>query len=142
MIARCYWIFLASWCSLALLFGAPQAKKLQRVSATPTTAIQGADLFTEFCAVCHGTDARGGGPAASALKKLPADLTQITRRNNGKFPAVTVKQIINGDSVVAAHGSRDMPTWGHVLRGIQPNPAVAELRVTNLVRYLEQIQAK
>ena len=37
--------------------------------------VQGATLFPEHCAVCHGTDARGDGPAAKTLPVPPANLT-------------------------------------------------------------------
>ena len=31
-------------------------------------------MFRAYCAVCHATDGRGGGPAADSLEKRPADL--------------------------------------------------------------------
>lgn len=41
-----------------------------------TTAImQGAALFPKNCAMCHGTEGRGDGPAAKELRVPPADLT-------------------------------------------------------------------
>jgi hypothetical protein len=36
----------------------------------------------------------------------------ITERNGGKFPFQRIYEIIEGSSVLAAHGSRDMPLWG------------------------------
>jgi mono/diheme cytochrome c family protein len=137
-------IGIACLCTVGTILGAPQAKKVQQVSATPSRSIEGADLFVEYCAVCHGKDARGGGPAAEALKKAPADLTQISRRNGGQFPKIKVQQFVKGENVVTAHGSRDMPTWGTVFRSFEPmqSGALGELRVVNLVNYLEQIQAK
>jgi mono/diheme cytochrome c family protein len=129
-------------CSVVTMLGAPQTKKIKLLSATPTASINGADLFREYCAVCHGQDARGGGPAAEALKKAPADLTQISRRNGGQFPEIRVQQFIKGDDVIAAHGSRDMPTWGSIFRQLQPDSAIGELRVRGLLEFLKQIQAK
>lgn len=35
----------------------------------------GKDLFTTNCVPCHGTDAKGGGPAGASLDPKPADLT-------------------------------------------------------------------
>ena len=103
--------------------------------------MDGHEMFTHYCAVCHGADANGAGPAADALKKTPADLTQIARKNGGKFPEVHVMRVIKGDDVVSAHGSRDMPVWGELLRSLH-NQADADLRVNALMRYVEQIQAK
>lgn len=40
-----------------------------------TTIADGAGLFTQHCAACHGMDGRGHGPAAKGLAVPPADLT-------------------------------------------------------------------
>ncbi len=40
-----------------------------------TSIDQGAALFPEHCAMCHGADGRGDGPAATGLPVSPADLT-------------------------------------------------------------------
>jgi hypothetical protein len=42
--------------------------------------------------------------------------------------------------VVAAHGSRDMPMWGPVFKSV--DGSVAELRLKNLIDYLDSIQEK
>jgi hypothetical protein len=41
----------------------------------------------------------------------------------------------------AAHGSSDMPIWGALFRELDSSESVARVRVTNLVDYLELIQA-
>jgi hypothetical protein len=35
-----------------------------------------------------------------------------------------------------------MPTWGPLFKAADTSSSVAELRLTNLIKYLEQIQAK
>ncbi len=40
-----------------------------------TAIVEGAALFPEHCAMCHGPDGRGDGPAAKGLPVPPADLT-------------------------------------------------------------------
>jgi len=116
------------------------AKTIKHVNAQPTATINGNDLFREYCAVCHGTEGKGNGPAADALNKRPADLTQLTRKNGGQFPELHVINFIKGQDTVAAHGSRDMPIWGSIFSQMSANGD--QLRVYNLMMYLEQLQAK
>ena len=116
---------------------------VKKVPVGPTQAMSGKDLYREFCAVCHGTAGKGDGPAASALKAPPADLTLISSRNGGKFPELKVQHLINGETEQpAAHGSKDMPVWGNVFRHMGANPDLGSVRVYNLVKYIEQIQEK
>jgi len=117
-----------------------QTNEVKTVPMHATSAIKGDDLFHEFCAVCHGLDAKGNGPAAEALKTRPADLTMITRHSTtNKFPTLQVMRIVSGDDVVAAHGSQEMPTWGAAFKSVS-SPEVAKLRVNALVDYLQKIQ--
>ena len=115
-------------------------KTIKRVPVTDAATLDGQTLFNHYCAVCHGQDAKGSGPAADALKKGPADLTQISRKSGGAFPEVHVMRVIKGDDVVGAHGSRDMPIWGELFTSLKGRET-AELRVNALMRYIEQIQA-
>src|SRR5260370_19018118 len=86
-------------------------KVIKKVPTSPTSPSTGNAMFVTYCAVCHGKEAKGNGPAALALKKTPADLTTLTARNNGKFPELRMYSTIQGDSETVAHGSRDMPIW-------------------------------
>ena len=118
------------------------AKTIKKVNAQPSTSMNGVDLFKEYCAVCHGNDAKGTGPAADALKKRPADLTQLTRKNGGTFPELRVMNYIKGADVLAAHGSRDMPVWGSIFSQMSSNQDLVQVRVYGLLKYIEQLQAK
>ncbi|MBS1791945.1 MAG: cytochrome c [Acidobacteria bacterium] len=99
---------------------------------------QGQKLFMQYCATCHGADAKGNGPTAKVLKKAPADLTKI-EKVDGKFPKIKVQRIISGDDMLDSHGSRDMPVWGSVLRQ-KVGHGFAQLEIYNLTNYLESIQ--
>ena len=123
------------------LCGAYQAV-VQKVPPKPTNPASGKAMFIEYCAACHGESGVGNGPAASALKKTPADLTQLSAHNGGKFPEAKVSRFIKGDDVVAAHGSRDMPIWGDVFRSMSTDNSMLAQRVYNLTKYVESIQAK
>ena len=128
---------------LAGLVLAQQPKpKLDVARARDKGLTRGADLYREYCAVCHGKDGKGGGPAASALKASPSDLTRLAKNNGGNFPLGTVRQALGGGSSTPAHGSPEMPIWGPVFRAMAPNQSIAKLRVDNLLRYLESIQEK
>jgi len=117
------------------------AQSVKREAIKPISDVSGAASFREYCTVCHGTSAKGDGPAAKTLKTPPADLTQIAKRNGGTFPALAVRMRISGDTAVAAHGTRDMPMWGNVFRETEGDP-VSALRLKNLVDYVEALQAK
>ena len=105
--------------------------------------LSGPKLFQAYCAVCHGGDGKGNGPMATALKTWPTDLTSIAKRNGGTFPALHVMEAINGEHVIPAHGSRDMPVWGPVFRSMAHGHADnAQLRTSNVTSYIESIQEK
>jgi mono/diheme cytochrome c family protein len=103
-------------------------------------SVEGPDLFRAYCASCHGLDGRGAGPAASELKVKPPDLTLLSWNNRGQFPAVHVRDMITGEQMVAAHGSREMPVWGPVFHQVEEDVDRGHVRVENLVKYIESIQ--
>ena len=104
-------------------------------------SVKGADLFREYCAPCHGLDGKGSGPAASALKAKVPNLTLLAKRNGGTFPAAQVSKMIAGDNAVVAHGSREMPVWGPIFHQVEEDVDRGNVRIDNLVKYLETIQA-
>ncbi len=112
-----------------------------KVEQGPIKNVSAADakgMFDSYCAVCHGKEGKGNGPAASALAKVPADLTKISTRNKGTFPDVRVRRYIEGLDEVAAHGSRDMPMWGSLFNSL--NRDTAQLRIAALADYLKSMQ--
>lgn len=130
--------------AVAMLGWAQQPKtEIQKAPAALTSAASGKDMFAAYCAVCHGQDAKGGGPAAAALKTPPADLTTLAQRNGGKYPSLRVMSILRGEGSVTAHGTQEMPVWGPVFwRMSQGHPSEVQQRVTNLSRYIESLQVK
>jgi mono/diheme cytochrome c family protein len=104
-------------------------------------SVQGADLFGVYCASCHGVHGIGNGPAASALKKRPPDLTRIAERNGGIFPEDRVRNIIAGSApAISAHGSREMPVWGPIFHQVERDQDWGDVRLQNLLVYLRSIQ--
>jgi mono/diheme cytochrome c family protein len=119
---------------------------------TPKTRLQvnvaaGKDLFRQHCSVCHGLDAKGNGSlydARSADKSVrvpPADLTLLSQRNTGKFPAARVRDAIYSKGPIPAHGTPDMPAWGDVFYSLKSDPKLLDSRVRNLTAYIESLQA-
>lgn len=101
----------------------------------------GDQMFRQFCAACHGSDAKGHGPAAYALKVPPADLTTLAKRHDGKFPYPYVSDVLLFGKGFPAHGSSEMPTWGPLFRYLdQRNEAVVRQRVKKLSDYLATLQ--
>lgn len=72
----------------------------------------GHKTYLNLCASCHGNTGKGDGPVAAELLTKPIDLTQIARKNDGKFPFWHVYQTINGRRIPRAHGTPEMPVWG------------------------------
>jgi mono/diheme cytochrome c family protein len=106
-------------------------------------SVKGPDLFRAHCAACHGSDGKGGGPVAPTLKTKPADLTVIAKNSGGKFPSERVRRIITGDEPsLLSHGSREMPIWGPIFHQIEADQDFGNVRLENLVKYLESIQQK
>jgi len=134
--------------ALAMALGAfaqqtQSSTQIKHVPIKPTSAASGAEMYTNYCAVCHGKDGRGDGPAASALKVSPTDLTTLTQKNGGKYPGLHVSSVIRGEINTPAHGSKDMPVWGPLFwRMSQGHDAEVQQRIANLNQYIESLQAK
>lgn len=132
--------------SIALLFltgPLGRAREQQAPKKTPSAPIElsGGELFKSYCAPCHGSDAKGNGPMAAVLKVPPPDLTILSRRNNGKFPADHVATVLKNGVDVPAHGTAEMPIWGSTFADIKTHRVVT-VRIADLIRYLESQQAK
>jgi len=106
-----------------------------------TAATDGKQMYSSYCAPCHGIDGRGHGPAAAALRTQPTDLTAISRNSHGKYPDAHVVAVLRFGAEAPAHASVEMPVWGPILGKMnQSNIQDKELRISNLSRYLESIQ--
>jgi mono/diheme cytochrome c family protein len=122
---------------------------------------QGQQLYTKYCVSCHGPGGKGDGPKAASLTPKPSDLTQIAKRNGGKFPFYEVMLLIEGRSPTAqnqdtslpglpqAHGTSQMPVWGEVFSRQEMSkgtPLDLQLQTTGkimmITEYLLSIQAK
>lgn len=127
--------------ALTAAMAAQDKPVIKTVPPSRTSAASGAEMFKAYCAVCHNTDGKGGGPAASALKKQPTDLTMLAKNNGGKFPELKVFNSIKGEIGIPAHGTADMPIWGDVFREMgRGDSSQVNLRLRNLTKYVESLQ--
>ena len=116
---------------------------VKREAAPMTSPASGKEMFVSYCASCHGKDAKGNGPAANALKQLPADLTTLAKRNGGKYPSDKITSILRGQTSLMAHGDQEMPVWGPVFwRMSQGHEEQVQMRIANLNHYSESLQEK
>jgi mono/diheme cytochrome c family protein len=138
-------VILAMLSGLAVAQQAPAQTPptVKHVPITNAPSNSGKEMYNSYCAVCHGTDGKGNGPAASAMKAPPTDLTTLAAKNGGKYPSAHVSSVIRGQATLPSHGSQDMPVWGPLFSSIsQGHEAQVQQRVANLVKYIETLQAK
>ena len=107
---------------------------------------RGAEAFADHCAVCHGTGAIGDGPMAPALMFAPSDLTRLSARNDGVFPAARVVRRIDGREEVMAHGG-PMPLFGEILGGASGvidapdgSPIFTSEEIVDIVAWIATVQ--
>lgn len=139
------WVFLLLILLIGILVTAqdkPQTE-IKNVPVKETSPTSGKDMYQAYCAVCHGSDGKGGGPAAPAMKATPTDLTLLSKNNGGKYPGLRVISSINGETKLPAHGSREMPVWGQLFWSMSHgHEGEVQQRAVNLTKYIETLQAK
>ena len=108
----------------------------------PTSPADAKQMFTSYCAPCHGVDGRGHGPAASALRVPPTDLSNLTAKNGGKFPDVSLMAVLHLGVDHATHGGTQMPAWGRIFTQMDHTEMARDQRMTNLVEYLRTLQVR
>ena len=97
-------IILSSIATLAVVL-AVEAQPPPKITDAPLTwknlAVgDGEQLYGELCAVCHGAEAKGDGPAAPALRAVTPDLTLLAMKNDGVYPFDEVQRAINGEGEI------------------------------------------
>jgi mono/diheme cytochrome c family protein len=123
--------------------------------------VQGQKLYNKYCASCHGPGGKGDGPQAASTTPKASDLTQIAKRNGGKFPFYEVMLLIEGRSPTSqasdaslpglpkAHGDPKMPVWGEVFSRQEMSSGTSldlQLQTTGkimeITEFVQSIQAK
>lgn len=129
-------------------FAVALAASWSPAAADTAQETEGASLYRQHCASCHGSSGRGDGPVAERLRTPPPALTTLARRHAGTFPEDYVYRLIDGREERRAHGGRNMPVWG-TYYGLQaqgqgrdaPDTETAiRQRIRALVEHLKSIQ--
>lgn len=101
------------------------------VAADPPAAFEGRRLYVSYCQLCHGTDGRGDGPLAKAMKISPSDLNTTVRSRSDTL----LTKIITGEGRQTITGrdrhnllSDAMPEWKDVFTESQVKALIAYLR--------------
>ena len=129
-----------------LTMGQETQPTIKKVPITRTSASSGSEMYKEYCAACHGPGGKGDGPAASAFKTPPADLTTLAKRHGGNYPDTYVTTVLDyGVQEAKAHGSKDMPVWGPLFGSISGSRSASALevkqRISNMSDYLKSLQS-
>ncbi len=112
---------------------------LALAACTEERVADGAKIYVEQCADCHGASGMGDGVVAQGLDRKPSNLTTIASRNGGVFDRDAVMSQIDGmhrsaDSAMPEFGASDL---GDIIM-VGRTPVPAELYA--LANYLEGIQ--
>lgn len=111
---------------LHFLVGAALSLLAAAAHSADYVAMSGPQLYSRFCAACHGASGHGDGPVSQSMRVEVPDLTLIARRAGGTYPRERVIRIIDGRFIMGAHGSRAMPVWGEDLSRIEVGDPAAE----------------
>jgi mono/diheme cytochrome c family protein len=115
--------------------------------AVRTAAAQSAKRdYDENCAGCHGLKGKGNGTATAVMPATPMpDITQLAKKNGGRFPFESVVEAIDGRKNIPSHARIEMPFWGVTMQkpGAEFSPksdAAVKQRIDALAHYIETLQ--
>jgi mono/diheme cytochrome c family protein len=126
---------------LAPIAAEKQAKVVTK-PATRTDMSSGKEMYSEYCASCHGADGHGSARTAAALKATIPDLASIRKRHHTTDVSTFVRNVLREDKL-PGHQAKGMPDWRPILFRVSGgNEDQATLRQTNLGKYVESLQGK
>ncbi|MBT3968262.1 MAG: c-type cytochrome [Gammaproteobacteria bacterium] len=106
-------------------------------SANPPPAYEGLKLYVSYCQLCHGTQGKGDGTLAKAMKIHPADLTTTVR---SRSDTILRKIIKGGEQTITGRDRHNllsdaMPEWEKVFDDPQIESLIAYLRFLSRAKH-------
>lgn len=127
----------------AVALAAQNSPLVDKNQLPPAYVPSGKTMFKQYCASCHGADAKGRGPATPTLNTRVPDLTTLAKRHEGKFPYEYVASTLRFGPGFSSHGSKEMPVWGPIFQYLDNyDEAAVNQRIKNLCDFLESLQEK
>jgi len=124
------------------LLAAQTAAQTAKPHANATGVPSGEELYKRHCAVCHGNDLKGNGPAPAPFLQETPDLTTLEQRHKA-FPDAYISNVLRNGVKIPAHGPAEMPIWGATFReSEQLNEAQIAQRIANIISYIKSRQQK
>lgn len=125
----------AAWAaSLLLALGAPAAGEPVAASEAQPAALPGRGLYLEHCAVCHGVEGRGDGPAGLPIVPVPRDFGvgrfKFDADGDGRTGTDRDLFLVIRDGAGTVGGNPSMAPWGHL----------GEERIHELVAYVRSLE--
>ena len=135
-------LFSAAICGHAALVGGGGANPVARLYYSfHTNPGSGQEMYTQYCAGCHGSGGQGHGPAAHYCTVSPANLALLAKKNHGVFPANRVSQVLHSGTGKTPQGQGYMPVWEPLLQAMNADkPETTEIRIANLTEYVRTLQ--
>lgn len=94
------------------------------VATQPEALKQGAQLYAQNCAICHGKTGKADGPAARSLKPSPRDFS----KGEFKYTKTDSERL-----QFIKKGKGPMPAWEHTLTDEQ---------ITDIITFIHTLKAK
>jgi mono/diheme cytochrome c family protein len=104
----------------------------------------GEELYTLFCAACHGLDGTGDPVARRALNTPLPDITQLRAKGEqGEYPRLHVAYVLRhpvSEGHLTDEQLATMPNWGQVLTRAGCDRVLETSIVQRLVDHVEALQ--
>lgn len=126
----------AAWAALLLLLllGAPAAAEPVAASEAPPAVLPGRELYVQHCAICHGPEGKGDGPAGLPIVPMPRDFSvgrfKFDADSDGRTGTDRDLFLVIRDGAGAYGGNPLMAPWAHL----------GEERIHELVAYVRSLE--